>query len=153
MSQEIKYEPQFTMRSNCGMSDEVIHTFHIDWLPAPNDDISFESTFLDVMNALTYIQQNLTDYYSGCGVATVATFFKILYRTDIIDLYPMMKEVGWNMEMLDECEISWLSFWITKMRGTKNDYIISPGFYPEEGVWENCSESSYEVLYTTDAVQ
>ena len=151
MSQEIKYEPQFTMMSLCGNSQEVVHTFHIDWMYDPSD-ISFESTFIDVMNAISLVQQNLLDYYGGPGIATIATFFRAHYRTDIIEKYPVIKDLGWNEEMLAESCISWLAFWIKKIPGTRDDYLISVGYLPQEYVWQECSESTYEQLYERDCI-
>jgi hypothetical protein len=151
MTPKIDFGPQFTMKTLGGNSDEVIHTFHIDWLREP-EDIAFEATFYDVMSALDYIKQTLCDWNCGRGIATVATFFRYINRTDIIEKYPKIKEVGWNVDILDECDISFLQTWIIKRDGSRNEYNIYVGYYPEDTVWDGYSETMYDEFYQNDGV-
>ena len=133
MKTKLSFEPQFTTPSLWGDCEEVVHTFHIDWL---GDDIVFESTFMDVMCGLQQIMQNIWDYQNTIGVATVATFFKAMYRTDIIEEHPETREYGWCVDSLADWDCTWLPFLIEKRKNARNDYDIRTFVYPNENLRE-----------------
>lgn len=133
MSAKLSYGPQFTVPALMVDADEVIHTFHIDWM---GGDISFESTFVDVMCALQTVCQNVWDYENTLGIATVATFFKSLGRVDIIDQYPEMYDYGWCVDNLSDCGYYWMPFVVEKRKHTRNDYDITTFIYPNSNLVE-----------------
>lgn len=133
MSAKLSYGPQFTIPAKLVDADEVIHTFHIDWM---GGDISFESTFVDVMGGIQILCQNVWDYENTLGIATVATFFKSIGRLDIVEQHPEMYEYGWCVDNLSDCGFYWLPFWIDKRKMSRNDYDIETFIYPNSNLLE-----------------
>lgn len=133
MSAKLSYGPQFTIPAKLVDADEVIHTFHIDWM---GGDISFESTFADVMGGIQILCQNVWDYENTLGIATVATFFKSIGRLDIVEQHPEMYEYGWCVDNLSDCGFYWLPFWIDKRKMSRNDYDIETFIYPNSNLLE-----------------
>ena len=133
MSAKLSYGPQFTMPALSVEADEIVHTFHIDWM---GGDISFESTFYDVMYALQIVTQSIFDYENPVGAATVATFFRALHRFDIVEQYPQMREYGWCAEALSDCCVYWLPYVIEKRNHARNDYDIRMFIYPNDNLRE-----------------
>lgn len=133
MNTHLSFGPQFTMPSIMTDTEEVMHIFHIDWL---GDDISFESNFMDVMSALETVLQHVWDYENMFGAASVATFFKALYRMDIIEQYPQMREYGWSCDSLSDCCCNWIPFLIQKRKNAYNEFDILTYIYPNDNLRE-----------------
>ena len=115
------------------MSDEVVHTFHLDWF---DEDLYFDSTMPEVIHALSEINRELFDLNSGRGICLASKFFEWINHPELIDaLGDAIKNYGWCARALAaECDCYWLPFNIVPSDDIENTYEILTAWYPNENI-------------------
>lgn len=139
---KIKMAPQITVESMY-KTDEVCRTFLINWL-GDDKKIFFDASLVDVVSGFYELNRMLFDinsYASNPGFATIADFFRIIGREDLILIYPETEDYGWFAESLVcDCDSYFLNFRVTIIKGKKNTYDIEPEWLPNDHILKRIEE-------------